>query len=336
MDILTGAELSKFLLVPGASGELSSVASGGALVVALDDAPATELDDALRAAIETLAYPLIGVIGEQPTEGAAPLADLVDVVLSGASAQGALPRLLESIAAHPLASSALALLLRGATRRSVGEGLVAESAVYSMLQAGPEFCAWLESRPEPRGREDDTCVLVNRTDETLRITLFRPEVRNAFNARMREEMLDALAVAAADPSIESVVLDGEGPSFCSGGDLDEFGTAPDPATAHVVRLARSVGAALHALAPRVTAQLHGACFGAGIELPAFAGRVVARADTIIALPEVGMGLIPGAGGTVSLPRRIGRQRTAFLALAGARVDARTALAWGLVDEIEEE
>jgi enoyl-CoA hydratase/carnithine racemase len=61
--------------------------------------------------------------------------------------------------------------------------------------------------------------------------------------------------------------------------------------------------------------------------------VVVEGDAWFELPEVGMGLVPGAGGTVSLPRRIGRQRTAWLALSGARLDADTALAWGLVDEI---
>jgi enoyl-CoA hydratase/carnithine racemase len=84
----------------------------------------------------------------------------------------------------------------------------------------------------------------------------------------------------------------------------------------------------------VTARLHGACYGSGIELPAFADRVVAASDTRIALPELGLGLIPGAGGTVSLPRRIGRHRTAWLALSGAAIDATTALGWGLVDEVQ--
>jgi enoyl-CoA hydratase/carnithine racemase len=70
-----------------------------------------------------------------------------------------------------------------------------------------------------------------------------------------------------------------------------------------------------------------------VELPAFAGRVVAAPDATFRLPEVGFGLVPGAGGTVSVPRRIGRQRAAWLALTGAVVDARTALAWHLVDEI---
>ena len=257
----------------------------------------------------------------------------MNVVQRPEGADAAAAQLVAAINEHPLASAALVLLLRGAASRSVNEGLVAESTTYSMLQAGPEFREWLRARPSPRHRDDGPCVRVERDDTTLRVTLARPDVHNAFNARMRDELLDALAVAAADPSIESVVLEGGGPSFCSGGDLDEFGTAPDPATAHLVRTARSAGAALHGVADRVTAHIHGACFGAGIELAAFGARIVADPDTVIALPEVGMGLIPGAGGTVSVPRRIGRRRTAYLALSGIRLDAATACAWGLVDEV---
>ena len=70
-----------------------------------------------------------------------------------------------------------------------------------------------------------------------------------------------------------------------------------------------------------------------MELPAFAGRVVAHPDASFVLPEVAMGQIPGAGGTVSLPRRIGRHRTAWLALTGQTIDATTAHSWNLVDEI---
>ena len=118
------------------------------------------------------------------------------------------------------------------------------------------------------------------------------------------------------------MLRGEGPSFCSGGDLDEFGTLPDPATAHAIRSTRHPARLLHALEARVERVVHGACVGAGVELPAFAARVVARPDASFRLPELAMGLVPGAGGTVSLPRRIGRQRTAWLALSGAAIDAR--------------
>jgi enoyl-CoA hydratase/carnithine racemase len=77
---------------------------------------------------------------------------------------------------------------------------------------------------------------------------------------------------------------------------------------------------------------HGACVGAGTEMAAFAGRVAAAPDAFFALPEVRMGLVPGAGGSVSVPRRIGRWRSAWLMLTGDRLPAATALRWGLVDE----
>jgi enoyl-CoA hydratase/carnithine racemase len=130
-------------------------------------------------------------------------------------------------------------------------------------------------------------------------------------------------------------LSGNGPSFCSGGDLGEFGSFPDPATAHVVRLTRSPARLAHQIADRLHVHLHGACMGAGIEVPALAGHVVAAADAVISLPELSLGLVPGAGGTASIPRRIGRHRTAALALSGMRIDATTALGWGLVDEVAE-
>jgi enoyl-CoA hydratase/carnithine racemase len=84
----------------------------------------------------------------------------------------------------------------------------------------------------------------------------------------------------------------------------------------------------------VTVRVHGDCIGAGLELPAFAGRVVAAPASRFRLPETAMGLVPGAGGTVSLPRRIGRARTAWLALSGEAINAGTALRWGLVDVVE--
>jgi enoyl-CoA hydratase/carnithine racemase len=149
---------------------------------------------------------------------------------------------------------------------------------------------------------------------------------------MRDALAEALDVACADPEV-SVRLMADGPVFCSGGDLDEFGSVSDPAHAHEIRMAAGVPQRLAALAPRVSAHVHGASIGAGVELTAFAGTVVAAPDATFRLPELAMGLIPGAGGTVSLPRRIGRQRTAWLALTGVSLDARAALRWGLIDAV---
>ena len=117
-------------------------------------------------------------------------------------------------------------------------------------------------------------------------------MRNALNTAMRDQLVEAFLLAALDDTITEIHLCGDGASFCSGGDLDEFGSFPDPATAHLIRLQQSVGRAIDAVAPRVTAHLHGACVGSGIELPAFAGTVVADATTTISLPEVSLGLIP--------------------------------------------
>jgi enoyl-CoA hydratase/carnithine racemase len=177
-------------------------------------------------------------------------------------------------------------------------------------------------------------VRVERVGEALTLTLDRPEKRNAFSAEMRDALCEALEVAVADETV-AVLLRGEGRAFCSGGDLDEFGTLPDPASAHVIRSTRHAARLLDRCAGRVTAQVHGACIGAGMELPAFCARVVAAPDARFRLPEVEMGLVPGAGGTCSIPRRIGRQRTAWLALTGETIDAETALSWGLVDEVRE-
>ncbi len=240
-----------------------------------------------------------------------------------------------SVDRSPLASVALVQLLRMGEGLSLHDAVVAESFVYSTLQGGPEFRTWLESRRTPRRGPNSATdpVLVTRHGPFLDIELHRPDVRNALNAAMRDALITALQLVQADPTIETARLRGSGPDFCSGGDLSEFGSATDPVTAHSVRVSRSAGLALARCADRVRVEVHGACVGAGIEIPAFSRRISATLEATFRLPEVGFGLIPGAGGTASLPRRIGRQRTAFAALSGSVVPADTAWQWGLVDEL---
>jgi enoyl-CoA hydratase/carnithine racemase len=239
--------------------------------------------------------------------------------------------------ANPVAASVLAQVVRHNARASVTEGLLVESLAYSTLQHGAEFEGWLARRPfRPAG---DAVIAeplhIERQAQRLRLTFDRPAKRNAYSAALRDALCAALELAHYDATVREIVIDGAGPSFCAGGDLDEFGEARDAAIAHATRMTRSAGTLLHRLRNRVTCHVHGACIGAGIELPAFTRRIRARPDAFFQLPEVSMGLVPGAGGTVSITRRIGRLRTAALALSGERIDAETALRWGLVDEIVE-
>ncbi|MGZ8795266.1 MAG: enoyl-CoA hydratase/isomerase family protein [Gaiellaceae bacterium] len=285
-----------------------------------------------RATLTRLACPTVALCRGRPGAAATELLDRFDVV---ATSEAEAAPVLATAARTPIAATALAQLLRLGERLGLHDGLVAESLAYSTLQAGPEFAAWRQANPQRlrANASDVPAVLVDRRDDQLFLMLNRPEQHNAFSAAMRDALAEALHVAVSDPSIVEILLTGVGPSFSSGGDLAEFGTLPDPATAHLVRSTRNVGRLVAACADRTRVVVQGACVGAGVELPAFAHRVVARADAFFQLPELAMGLVPGAGGTVSLPRRIGRQRTAWLALSGTRIDAITAKRWGLVDEI---
>lgn len=236
------------------------------------------------------------------------------------------------VESQPAASAAAAQVLRMTLALPLDQALVLESLTYSMLLASSGFRAWRAANPV-RGRAPDGAprVLIEQDGETLSIRLHRPDARNAFDAAMRDELSEALIFAGEHPDKPRVVLSGAGPAFSAGGDLDEFGSADDVARAHLIRTLRSPAKLIAALGERVTAHLHGACIGAGIETPAAAHHVTARAGAFFRLPEVGMGLIPGAGGTATIARRIGRHRCAYMALSGADIDLPTALAWGLVD-----
>jgi enoyl-CoA hydratase/carnithine racemase len=215
--------------------------------------------------------------------------------------------------------------------------VVTESLAYSTLQAGPEFARWLDERGPARMPEIADPVQAERDGDTLRIRFNRPQRHNAFSVDARAALLEALTVAQLDPSVTGIVLSGNGPSFCSGGDLAEFGTFADPVSAHLARTRHSPALALDALTARLgrccRAEVHGRVMGSGLEMAAFCGWIEARDDSVFGLPELTLGLIPGAGGTVSVTRRIGRWRTAYLVLSGRILGANTALAWGLVDAI---
>lgn len=216
-------------------------------------------------------------------------------------------------------------------------GVVTESLAYSTLQAGQEFARWLAERGPAVMPDIANPVQAERDGDRLYVRFNRPQRHNAFSTDARAALLEALEVARLDPSVTEVVLSGNGPSFCSGGDLAEFGTFADPASAHLARTRHSPALVLDGLTARLgrgcRADVHGQVLGSGLEMAAYCGWVRAHPDTVLGLPELSLGLLPGAGGTVSVTRRIGRWRTAYLVLSGRRIDAHTALRWGLVDEV---
>jgi len=317
---------------PTSLSELSPLTGTAALVVDLDGAKRLRGDTATRVRERMRELPCT-TIAIRRAQTRYPLEADFDVLVRSPED---LERVVDAVCARPLASTALAQLLRHSEKLPVHDALVAESFVYSMLQCGPEFAAWLAaqtSHATPLPANPEPAALATRDGARLDIVLNRPERHNAFSVEMRDALVEALELAVADDSLEEIVLSGRGPSFSAGGDLYEFGSHPDPVTAHAVRSARNAGRLLSHCRNHVRAEVHGACIGAGAELSAFAAFVVAKPETFFQLPELSMGLVPGAGGTVSIPRRIGRQRTAYVALTGARIDAATALAWGLVDSV---
>jgi len=263
-----------------------------------------------------------------------PLAPCPWVGIEPERMDASLDRLKIQIAGQPVAAAALAQVLRMTLQVTFDDALVLESLAYSMLLASAGFRGWRDIKPV-RVRDDvGPRVLLHQTEDGLQIQLARSAVGNAFDARMRDELVEALQFALVHPDAPKVYLSAKGRSFSTGGDLDTFGTARDAGGAHMIRLLRSPVRLVHQLGDRITARLQGACIGAGIEVPAASARVIVRADAYFQLPELAMGLIPGAGGTVSISRRIGRQRTAYLAISGDTLGAQAALAWGLVDAVE--
>jgi enoyl-CoA hydratase/carnithine racemase len=246
---------------------------------------------------------------------------------------GTIARLRDAVTENPLAATTFAHLLRHSSGIGFDAALNMESLAYSTLLASKEFVRWRAATPRRERQVSLKPRVKLEIEGILHIVLSRPEAHNAFDSRMRDELVEAFEFALAESNDRQIAIRGEGASFCAGGDLDEFGTAEDVAMAHCIRMQQSPVSLLHRLSTRATAFVHGACIGAGIELPAAASKIVATRDSWFKLPEISMGLIPGAGGTVTITRRIGRHRTCFFALSGEKVDAKTALDWGLIDEM---
>jgi enoyl-CoA hydratase/carnithine racemase len=181
----------------------------------------------------------------------------------------------------------------------------------------------------------ETLALEPRGDRLLLVRLNRPEVLNALNTKMGEELTDLWSRLTAEAGhIRCVVLTGSGErAFCAGADLKERdGMTVEAWRAQHEGFERSFVALVECPVP-VIAALNGHAFGGGLELALCCDFIFAARSARLALPEVSRGLMPGGMGTQNLPRAIGERRAKELVLSGRPIEAEQACAWGLVNRV---
>ena len=177
-------------------------------------------------------------------------------------------------------------------------------------------------------------IIYEKQDAVAYITLNRPKVLNVYNIKMRDELYQILGAIKDDPDVRVVILKGEGDkAFCAGADLTEFLTAPSPIIARQVRWERDVWGLFLSLPQPVIAALHGYVLGDGIEMALCCDLRIASEDAQFGTPEVGLGIIPAAGATQTLPRTVGRGKALEMLLTGRRINAQEAYKAGLVNRV---
>jgi len=164
--------------------------------------------------------------------------------------------------------------------------------------------------------------------EVALITLDNPPV-NGMSHAVRTAALEGLDRALADANVKAIVLTGAGKAFSGGADIREFNTPKMMAEPTL----RTLITAFEQSAKPVIAAMHTVAMGGGLELPLGCHFRVAAPATQVALPEVKIGLLPGAGGTQRLTRLVGTQRAFWMMATGMKVTAAQALEWGLVNEV---
>ena len=174
-------------------------------------------------------------------------------------------------------------------------------------------------------------VLFSKQGSVAHVVLNRPEVINAYDTRMRDDLFQALEAVRDDPDVRAAVLSGAGTrGFCAGADLTEFGTAPSQAVARRVRWERDVWGLFLSIRKPLVAALHGHVVGSGVEMACLCDVRVASEEAVFSMPEVALGMLPAAGGTQTLPRVAPLGSAVEMLLSARPVDARQALRLGLV------
>jgi enoyl-CoA hydratase len=182
--------------------------------------------------------------------------------------------------------------------------------------------------------EDFETLIYEKRDSIAYVTLNRPQVLNIYNIQMRDDLYQVLQAIRDDPEVRIAIFKGAGEkAFCAGADLSEFLTAPSPVIARQVRFGRDVWGLFLSIPQPLIAAVHGYVLGSGIEIALCCDIRIASEDTRFGLPEVGLGIIPAAGGTQTLPRIIGRGRALEMLLTNRWLKSEEAFQFGLVNQV---
>lgn len=175
-------------------------------------------------------------------------------------------------------------------------------------------------------------VIVDRRDSVAVLTLNRPDALNALSAELVDELADELAESGADPTVRTVVLTGSEKAFCAGADITEIPRMKGSSPADRLVFDRLFDAIASMPKPTIAA-VRGLALGGGCELVLACDTAVAGRSSRFGLPEVKLGVIPGAGGTQRLVHAVGKAKAMRLLLTGAQVDADWAFRAGLVADL---
>jgi enoyl-CoA hydratase len=177
-------------------------------------------------------------------------------------------------------------------------------------------------------------IIYEKKGHVAYITLNRPRALNAYSVAMRDDLFEVLSAIRVDDDVRVTVIKGAGDkAFCAGADLTEFLTAPSATEARRIRAVRDLWKLFLTVPQPLVAALHGYVLGSGLEIALFCDIRIASDDVVFGLPEVGLGIIPGAGGTQTLPRTMGLSWSLDMLLANRRLNGDEALRYGLVSRV---
>lgn len=177
-------------------------------------------------------------------------------------------------------------------------------------------------------------IIYEKRDGVAYITLNRPKALNAVNIKMRDELYEVLPAIDDDPEVMLAILKGAGQrGFCAGADVTEFGTVPSQAIGRQVRWERDLWGQFLSVSKPLIVAIHGFALGAGVEMAMCCDIRIASEDARFGLPEVGIGMVPTAGGSQTMPRLMPLGMATAPILTGEIINAVEALRIGLIHRV---